>query len=188
MTPTAAAPTAAPRTSTTSSTTSTAGLAAVPRRRGTARVVAVIAVVAGALLVLAGVLTWAGVASTLAAEDVTVSADAATLAGRPVTTPWTAWVEADVIAGHALDATGGRTYAELDREDPLRAVAMDASFLRASLFTSVVAFGVAALVAGVGVLVAMLGAALLVVERRLPPLPARVRVPKVDPEFVLVHA
>jgi zinc transporter ZupT len=44
---------------------------------------------------------------------------------------------------------------------------MTASFLRASLFTSVVAFGVAALVAGLGLLFILLGLALFGVMRRI---------------------
>ena len=56
--------------------------------------------------------------------------------------------------------TGGKTYAELDREDPNRAVAMDSAFLQASLFTSVVAFGVAAMAIVVGIVLAMIGFAL----------------------------
>lgn len=65
-----------------------------------------------------------------------------------------------MIEKHALAATSGKTYAELDREDPLRAVAMNGSFLRASLFTSVVAFGVSALVIAVGLMFVLLGWAL----------------------------
>jgi hypothetical protein len=42
---------------------------------------------------------------------------------------------------------------------------MTASFLRASLFTSVVAFGVAALVAALGVMFVLLGLALLALSR-----------------------
>lgn len=52
---------------------------------------------------------------------------------------------------------GGKTYAELDREDPLRQTAMTGFFLRASLFTSVVAFGVSALVVGLGALFILTG-------------------------------
>ena len=44
----------------------------------------------------------------------------------------------------------------------------DASFLRASLFTSVVAFGVAVLVAGLGLLFVLVGLALLGILQRLP--------------------
>ena len=50
-----------------------------------------------------------------------------------------------MIDTRALEATGGLRYAELDREDPLREVAAAASFLQASLFTSVLAFGAAAM-------------------------------------------
>lgn len=46
---------------------------------------------------------------------------------------------------------------------------MTASFLRASLFTSVVAFGVAALVAILGVLLALVGWALMKIGRSKPP-------------------
>jgi hypothetical protein len=73
---------------------------------------------------------------------------------------------ADIIAHHALEATGGKTYAELDREDPLRATAQSASFLRASLFTSVVAFGVAAFAMGVGLLSILIGLGIGSLDKR----------------------
>ncbi len=53
--------------------------------------------------------------------------------------------------------TGGLTYSELDREDPNRATAMDSAFLQASLFTSVVAFGVAFMAFGVGIVFILIG-------------------------------
>ena len=86
--------------------------------------------------------------------------------GVDVTGPFTAYSEAETINKHALKETGGKTYAELDREDPLREVAMQASFLRASLFTSVVAFGVAALAAVLGVVLVLIGWALLSLGRQ----------------------
>ena len=52
------------------------------------------------------------------------------------------------------------TYAELAKEDPKRQTAMTASFLRASLFTSVVAFGIAAMAAFLGVIFILTGWAL----------------------------
>ena len=73
---------------------------------------------------------------------------------------------ADIINKHALETTGGKTYAELDREDPLRATAMNGSFLRASLFTSVVAFGVAAFAMGVGVLSILMGVGIGALDKR----------------------
>ena len=49
---------------------------------------------------------------------------------------------------------------ELPQDDPNRDSVMTASFLRASLFTSVVAFGVAALVTVLGLVLVALGWAL----------------------------
>jgi hypothetical protein len=70
-----------------------------------------------------------------------------------------------VINRHALEATGGLTFAELDRDDPLRQTAMTAAFLRASLFTSVVSFGVALMAAGIGLVLLFTGWALLALNR-----------------------
>jgi hypothetical protein len=79
----------------------------------------------------------------------------------------TAYAEADVINEHALEATDGLTYAQLDQDDPRRETVMTASFLRASLFTSVVSFGVAAFASGLGLLLLLIGWALLRIERSL---------------------
>jgi hypothetical protein len=109
------------------------------------------------------------------------------LAGKPVAGPFTAYAQAAAINHHALDGANGRTYAQLGDDakalqaklvasglskeevaknpDVLALAAtrdstMNGSFLRASLFTSVVAFGVAALVMGLGLLFVLLGFAL----------------------------
>ena len=126
---------------------------------GTAKWISIVVMVVGAVMVVAGAVTYGLVSSTLADERITVSEDAC-LGGQAVGGPFTAYCEAQIIETHTLEATGGKTYAELDREDPLRQVAMNGSFLRASLFTSVVAFGVSALVVGLGVLFILLGVAL----------------------------
>lgn len=120
----------------------------------------IIAVVAGVVLIVAGAATWVLVQNQLAAEMITVADDANCMAGKPVDGPITAYCQADIIDDHARNATGGLTYAELDRDDPLRAVAMNASFLRASLFTSVLAFGVSALAGGLGVVLLFVGLAI----------------------------
>jgi len=109
------------------------------------------------------------------------------LAGKPVAGPFTAYAQADAINHHALDGAKGRTYAQigddakalkaklaasgLSKEEvaknpdvlalaATRDSTMNGSFLRASLFTSVVSFGVAALVIGLGFLFILLGFAL----------------------------
>jgi hypothetical protein len=113
--------------------------------------------VVGVILILGGVATWVVVSSELTDEGITVSDDATCLAGDEVNGPLSAYCEAQIIEQHALDATEGQTYAQLDREDPLREVAMNASFLRASLFTSVVAFGVAGMAILQGILFILIG-------------------------------
>jgi len=151
------------------------------------RVLGILTMVAGAVFLIAGGITWGAVSSNLKAENITVSPDAAHFGGALVDTPWEAFSQADIIKHHALKATGGQTYAEVSGEakalgdkltaegktpaeqaaDPdlaklngLKAVVMNGSFLRASLFTSVVAFGVAALVMGLGVVTGIVGYAI----------------------------
>lgn len=114
-------------------------------------------IIIGIVLILGGVATWIVVTTELSQEEITVSDDAPCLAGDEVNGPFSAYCEALIIEDHALDATGGLTYAQMDREDPLRQVAMNASFLRASLFTSVVAYGVAAMGILVGLLFILIG-------------------------------
>lgn len=95
----------------------------------------------------------------------------------------TAKAMADIIDVHAREASGGKTYAELGRylavgggdtndaaevvkgadgkpvANPIRNTAFQASALRTSLYTSVMAFNVADLVVGLGVMMLALGLA-----------------------------
>jgi hypothetical protein len=122
------------------------------------RVASIASIVLGVLLIVGGAATWFTVSSQLAEEGITIpDAEYACLSGQEVRGPFTAYCQADVIQTHALEATDGQTFAELDRDDPRRETAMNASFLRASLFTSVVAFGVAAMAAGMGVIFILIG-------------------------------
>jgi ABC-type sugar transport system permease subunit len=74
--------------------------------------------------------------------------------------PISAYCQADIIDHHTKKITGGKTYAELAQDDPKRATAMDSAFLQASLFTSVVAFGVAAMAFVLGLVLTLIGFAL----------------------------
>ena len=114
-------------------------------------------IVIGAALIIGGVSTWVLVSTTLSDQNITVSDDASCLAGDLVDGPFSAYCQAEVIETHALNATGGLTYAELDQDDPLRQVAQNAAFLRSSLFTSVVSFGVAGMAILVGLLFILIG-------------------------------
>ncbi|MFC4070476.1 aromatic ring-opening dioxygenase LigA [Actinoplanes subglobosus] len=129
-------------------------------RRGAVPLLGLLVIVAGAVLVVAGVVTYMTISSTLSSQQITVSDDAAAFAGEHVDQPWEAYAEAKVIAEHANEIADGKTYAQLARDDPNRETVMNASFLQASLFTSVVAFGVAALAAGIGIVFVLVGMAL----------------------------
>ncbi|MEV0901904.1 aromatic ring-opening dioxygenase LigA [Actinoplanes sp. NPDC049802] len=131
------------------------------------RLIGILLMLAGLIMVVAGATTWFTVQSQLADERITVSADAEWFAGEKIDGPLTAYSEAQIIEKHALKASGGKTYAELDKEDPVRATVMTGSFLRASLFTSVVSFGIAAMAAGLGLVIGLIGYALFLVARRL---------------------
>jgi hypothetical protein len=123
------------------------------------------AIILGILLVVGGGATWFVVSDTLADQDIVTPEDAC-LPGRQVVDPFTAYCQAQVIQKHTLESTGGLTYAELDREDPLREVAMNSSFLQASLFTSVVAFGVAAMAIAMGLIFILIGLGIRDVAQR----------------------
>jgi len=129
------------------------------------RAIGFVGILGGLVMIIAGGVVWGTVSNQLAAEKITVAEDAAFLAGAPVIGPLSAYAQADIINHHALDMSAGLTYAELDREDPTRATVMNASFLRASLFTSVVSFGVAAFAIGLGVLTGLFGWALTALAR-----------------------
>lgn len=114
-------------------------------------------VVLGVILIAGGVGTWLVVSNTLGNQNITVADDADCLAGNDVNGPLSAFCQARIIDKHTLDQTGGLTYAELDREDPLRQVAMNSAFLQSSLFTSVVAFGIAGMAILMGIVFILIG-------------------------------
>jgi hypothetical protein len=121
------------------------------------RWIGVVSLLAALIMLVGGGTVWGVVTSQLKAEDITVAEDATFMAGAPVQGPLSAYAQATIINHHALKMADGKTYAELEQDDPIRATVMNASFLRASLFTSVVSYGVSALVMGLGILFALFG-------------------------------
>ena len=144
------------------------------------KIVSVISIVAGAAMIVLGAITYYVVQRELSDENIVVAEDAENFAGEDVDGPFTAYAQAQVIKDHALDIGEGQTYAELPQDDPKRETVMDASFLRSSLFTSVVAFGVAALVMALGVLFILFGLALMGILRRIDAMPDVRREPAPD--------
>lgn len=148
---------------------------------GAARLVAIISIIFGLVAIGGGVTTWAMVTSQLSAENITVPKDSPLLPGAKVQDPISAYAQAEIINHHALAASGGKTYAELGalineaktagdtaKAEELQAqrnTMMNASFLRASLFTSVLAYGVSLLVIGLGLMFLLLAVALFGVAK-----------------------
>lgn len=132
------------------------------------RLIGLAGIVGGILLVVVAIVAWIGVSSQLRAENIVIPDDAPIFAGKVVDGPIDAYIQAGVIDMHAREMADGKTYSELDQDDPLRPVVMNASFLRASLFTSVISFGIALFAGGVGFLFLLFGWAL---RTLVPPLP-----------------
>lgn len=146
-----------------------------------------VSLVMGILFVLTGGIVWGVITSQLAAERITTPKDAF-IAGAPVNNPLTALAQADIINKHALAGSNGMTYAELGAEaakareagdtakaDELtkqRTSVMNGSFLRASLFTSVLSYGVCLFAIGVGLTLIILGWALNKVSSQTVPVVA----------------
>ena len=143
------------------------------KKSGPAKIVGILSIIFGIIAIVGGIATWVMVGNELAEEKITVSSDSPIMPGAPVNSPITAYAQAEIIKHHALEASNGLTYSELGAEiskakaagdtakaDELtaqRTTQMNASFLRASLFTSVVAFGVALLVFGLGIMFILIG-------------------------------
>jgi ABC-type spermidine/putrescine transport system permease subunit II len=134
-------------------------------RRTGVRAIALVLIIVGVVFAVAGVVAYVAVQQTLSDQKIVVADDADMFAGKKVNGPFTAYAQAMVIGEHAKDIGGGKTYAELPQDDPNRDTVMTASFLQASLFTSVVAFGVSAMATVIGIVLVLLGVAL----RRLDP-------------------
>jgi hypothetical protein len=135
---------------------------------------------AGAYTVVRGIDARTDVRDELEAQKIVTPEDAS-IPNAAVVDAATAQSMADIIGVHADEATGGRSYAELGRyltpdggdtsdeaaalkdeegnpvANPVRNVAFQASALRTSLYTSVMAFNVSDLVIGLGVAFAALG-------------------------------
>jgi hypothetical protein len=122
---------------------------------------------AGLVAVAAGTAAWLTVRSQLDRERIVVPDGADFLPGRRVRGPLTAFAQAEAIRNTTLRATGGRTYGELGSDEPIAEMAMNASLLRSSLFTSVLAFGMSATQIALGGTLVAIGTALSRFSRQL---------------------
>jgi hypothetical protein len=96
------------------------------------------------------------VRDTLADERI-ITAEDAEIPLADVDSAAEAKAQAEVIRKHALESSGGKTYSEMDRNDPQRPVYLNSVTLRTALMESYLAFKVSDLVVGMGAIVVLLG-------------------------------
>lgn len=114
----------------------------------------------GVVFIVGGAVGWFTVKSELADEQITVAEDAENFAGEKADGPFSAYSQAETVKKHVLESTGGKTYAELEQDDPVRDMALQGSTVRSALMTSVISFGVSALAFGTGVAFVITGVGL----------------------------
>ena len=138
-------------------------------------ILAVLFVVAGAVLLVEGNNTRTELVETLAAENIT-GADPQILltyegARAPegvevpeavIDTGIEAYYQAQVIKTHTLGITEGKTYSEMDRQDPGRATYITSLTLQNSLNMAHMGIEITRLIIGLGVAFLGLGAGLMV--------------------------
>lgn len=120
----------------------------------------------GMVEMLIGVAAWVIVSRRLADENIVVPGSARWFPNRTVRDPLTAFQEAEVVRGITLKATGGRTYGEMSEDDPKSRMALDASLIRSSLFTAILAFGIAAMQVALGAVFVVIGRTLATARPR----------------------
>lgn len=131
-----------------------------PETPKSTRITGFIVAILGVAFVIGGVFGWFTVRAELIDENITVAEDADRFAGDRVDGPFSAYSQAETVKGHVLDATGGKTYAQLDMDDPNRDLALQGSTVRSALMTSTLSFGVSALAGTSGVAFILIGASL----------------------------
>src|SRR5699024_6213834 len=147
--------------------------ASAPSPRKFIPVVGITALIFGILFIVAGATTWGVVTSQLKEQQITIPEDATflNLGGKEVKGPLGTHTQADIITVHARECSDCETDAQLGADisqaeegseeqaelQAQRDSVMNASFLRASLFTSIVAYGVSALVIGLGFVLVLTG-------------------------------
>ncbi|SDZ53258.1 hypothetical protein [Herbiconiux ginsengi] len=143
-------------------------------RASALRQVGGLALAAGSVFVAVGTGAWLAVSKQLRDEKIEVPGNATAFKGKRVQGPATAYVEALVIRSNAERGAGGRTFADIstalrgvdgssDEAAELRKQSLalsTAASLRTSLMTAVLAYGVSALVTGLGALFVIAGSLL----------------------------
>ena len=124
-------------------------------------VLGIVFVAGGVYMVAEGQSAKDEVRNAIVAENIITAGDAS-IPSVQVNSAATAKAQAEVIEMHTLNITDGRTYSELDSDDPLRDTALAAANLRTSLNLAVMGFKVSELVIGMGAFMIAIGGTFVV--------------------------
>ena len=119
-------------------------------------ILGIVFIAGGVYMILQGQDAKDEVRDAIYRENITTSEDAS-IPNQRVDDADTAKAQAEVIEGHVLEITGGKTYAELDREDPNRPVVLNSVSLRTALNMAVMGFKISDLVTGMGAFMIVIG-------------------------------
>lgn len=103
------------------------------------KISSVLAIAAGAVLVTISVWAIDFTYDTVARENIVTPADAS-IPNVPVRGPLTLKAQADIIRHHTLAMTGGKTYAEMSRDDKSRDIWVTATTLTTALNLGIFAY------------------------------------------------
>jgi hypothetical protein len=119
-------------------------------------ILGIVFLAAGVYMILQGQDAKDEVRDAIVRENITTSEDAS-IPNAKVDDADTAEAQADVIEAHVLEITGGKTYAELDRDDPNRPTVLNSVSLRTALNVAVMGFKISDLVTGMGAFMIVVG-------------------------------
>jgi hypothetical protein len=138
-------------------------------------VLAALFVIAGAILLIEGNQTRTNLIETLASENITGAdpqilltyegaraPEGVTVPEAKIDTGVEAYYQAQVIQTHTMNITDGKTYAEMDRDDPGRGTYITSLTLQNSLNMAYMGIEITRLIIGLGVAFLGLGAGMAV--------------------------
>lgn len=108
-----------------------------------------LAIVAGIILIISGLWGISFTYQNIAQEKIVTPSDAS-ISEKPVRGPFTLKAQADVIRKHVLSMTGGKTYAEMAREDTNRNLWVTATTLTTALNLGILTYVFSGLIVLIG--------------------------------------
>ncbi len=103
------------------------------------RVSSLLAIIAGVVMVVGGLWAICFTYRNITQEKIITPADAS-IPNAPVRGPFTLKSQADIIRHHVLGMTGGKTYAEMSRDDVNRSLWVTATTLTTALNLGIITY------------------------------------------------